>query len=761
MQDSSGGILLGTPNAIDAAASPIDVAITAMANNEQVTAIVKINVSKKNSAPFLSRQLPQVIEATEGVSFSFDFSDYVSDADNDALSYTIVPQLPANSGLGIDASAGVLAGVPTSSYISSSPRNMTLVVQDTGDEISQFPWRLLVSKANQAPQATQIPNATATINEVYIFPVATYFSDPDQDVLTFSVVNLPANSGLSMDPTSGILSGTPNQFDLSAAQPIILVITARDAKNAKVSANFALTVKNANNQPIAQSIPNVNAVQSVNLEFDVRPYFRDPDDDHLSFSISPQLSANSGFTFQNGILSGVASAADLNAAQPIIFVVSATDNRGSRVQTPLYIYVSPANQVPVALTINQIQEWTEGDTKAFNVSKYFYDSDGDVLRFTVTGLPPGSNLYLHPTTGILTGVLSSIDVTDTPHVFNFTATDGKGGTAHTAMRVRITKVDRPPTSKFIPESRATQGEPFFMSLGEYFEDPDGDEMTLNVVNLPYNSGLSFNNTTNILSGVPNQNDLQAKQLTLLVTATTGNGAYTTRPLVLTVDPMNRAPIISQNPLPDARGRIGSAFAYSFAPYFSDPEGEALIYSVIGLPMNTGLQLDSLMGVLQGVPTVYDITSSSPRSLIIMVRDSRNATASSLLKLIVNAANKPPEVVRAFPQMSSSRGANFAADLRLFFNEPDQFDPLAFTVSGLPDGTGFVLNATTGVLSGAPTTADFKAQPINATVIVTDTSGAYAQQSLTLKVRVVLFFDSTAPLPFFFFNGCLSVGIPSF
>lgn len=63
------------------------------------------------------------------------------------------------------------------------------------------------------------------------------FSDADAgDQLTFSISNgLPAGTGLSIDPTTGVLSGTPNAADIAAA-PLALTLKATDS-----SGNFSTT----------------------------------------------------------------------------------------------------------------------------------------------------------------------------------------------------------------------------------------------------------------------------------------------------------------------------------------------------------------------------------------------------------------------------------------------------------------------------------------------------------------------------------------
>ncbi|WP_166802398.1 putative Ig domain-containing protein, partial [Microvirga pakistanensis] len=79
--------------------------------------------------------------------------------------------------------------------------------------------------------------------------VSTFFSDPDGDTLTYSASNLP--DGLSIDPATGIISGTINH---SASQDgtngvYSVTVTAADGGGLSVDRTFTWTVTNPS--PIA------------------------------------------------------------------------------------------------------------------------------------------------------------------------------------------------------------------------------------------------------------------------------------------------------------------------------------------------------------------------------------------------------------------------------------------------------------------------------------------------------------------------------
>lgn len=89
---------------------------------------------------------------------------------------------------------------------------------------------------NSSPTIQGSPRTTAVVGQAYSYrPTA---SDPDEDVLTFAVANLPAWA--TFDATTGRISGTPDASDV-ATYPNIR-ITVSDGQASVSTAAFAITV---------------------------------------------------------------------------------------------------------------------------------------------------------------------------------------------------------------------------------------------------------------------------------------------------------------------------------------------------------------------------------------------------------------------------------------------------------------------------------------------------------------------------------------
>lgn len=98
------------------------------------------------------------------------------------------------------------------------------------------------------------------------------------------------------------------------------------------------------------------------------------------------------------------------------------------------------------------------------------------------------------------------------------------------------------------------------------------------------------------------------------------------------------------------------------------------------------------------------------------------------------ANEDPVLVSSIGSQAGTEGTAFGPlDVLGNFSDPDN-DPLTFSISGLPVGTGLSIKATTGIISGTPTQADADASPMNVTVIASDGQGGNnAQGSFALTI----------------------------
>lgn len=103
------------------------------------------------------------------------------------------------------------------------------------DGATSHPATVQVSvAANQAPQASPIPDQRTTVGASFALAAGGYFRDPEGDALHFSATGLPA--GLAIDAASGAIGGTPQ-----ASGSYTVSVAASDGQ-ASASSDFTLTV---------------------------------------------------------------------------------------------------------------------------------------------------------------------------------------------------------------------------------------------------------------------------------------------------------------------------------------------------------------------------------------------------------------------------------------------------------------------------------------------------------------------------------------
>ena len=129
----------------------------------------------------------------------------------------------------------------------------------------------------------------ATVDEgvYYEHSTSLHFADADGDTLTYFATLADGSilpSWLSMDTTTGILSGTPTYND---AASIDITVTATDIAGGSISDSYTLTVNNTNEPPELVN-PEFDIFQLTkeqdNFSFDTSELFYDADGDVLTYS---------------------------------------------------------------------------------------------------------------------------------------------------------------------------------------------------------------------------------------------------------------------------------------------------------------------------------------------------------------------------------------------------------------------------------------------------------------------------------------------
>ena len=321
---------------------------------------------------------------------------------------------------------------------------------------------------NRPPVASgSLPAQSMTAGESAAVNVASAFSDPDGDALTYTAIS--SNAGVA----SVALSGTNVTITAVSAGTATVTVTARDPAGLSAAASANVTVMEPNRPPVA-NVPVVSpqtAVVGDTINLDVSPFFTDPDGDALTFSAN---SSNTSLVTVS-VAGSVVSATAVGVGSTTL-TVTATDPEGLSGSLSVPVTVEPNRPPEARVDSIPLQTIEERDSVTVRASSYFTDPNGDALTYTAESSDPG----------VATVSVSGASVTITAVAIGtatvtVTAADPDGLTASLSGSVNV--IER---QNRAPEARGTI-RPAMLTVGTsgrlelegdrpLFVDPDGDEL---------------------------------------------------------------------------------------------------------------------------------------------------------------------------------------------------------------------------------------------------------------------------------------------
>jgi hypothetical protein len=236
------------------------------------------------------------------------------------------------------------------------------------------------------------------------------------------------------------------------------------------------------------------------------------------------------------------------------------------------------------------------------------------------------------------------------------------------------------------------------------------------------AGLGLNVNTGAITGTPTQ-AVSATGLTFKV-ADSGSPAQTQSVrLSLTVLPASSGNPLSISTISLPNGQVGAGYSATLA---ASGGTTPYSWSLAGGTLPSGLTLNSVTGVISGTPTA----SASATSLTFAVTDSSTPaqTQSVTLSLTISASVPPTLSITTTSLPNGQDGVAYSTTLAATGGTPPY--TWSLTSGSLP--TGLSLNASTGAITGTPTTT---ANASALTFAVTDSSVSVQTQSVNLALTV--------------------------
>jgi hypothetical protein len=241
------------------------------------------------------------------------------------------------------------------------------------------------------------------------------------------------------------------------------------------------------------------------------------------------------------------------------------------------------------------------------------DVDGNALTYSITNRPSWATFSA--STGRLAGTPTSANIGTFSNIV-IGVSDGQATAQLPAFSIAVTNVaNRPPTISGTPPTSVTAGTAY--SFQPSASDPDGNTLTFSITNRP--SWATFSASTGRLQGTPSTSQVGTYGNIVIAVSDGQTSAQLPAFSIAVSSAPNRAPVISGTPATSVM--VGTA--YSFQPTASDPDGNALTYSITNLP--PWATFSTTTGRLQGTPAAATVGTYS--NIVIRVSDG---TASASL-----------------------------------------------------------------------------------------------------------------------------------
>jgi hypothetical protein len=645
------------------------------------------------------------------------------------------------NGLTVNPGPGVLSGTPTQ----SGTFTVAITLTDTSGQIAHASLPLTIVPTLVITTAS-LPNGR--INTAYT--TTTLAGTGGVTPYNWTATGVP--TGLSVNPVTGVLSGTPTQSGLFTVN-VTLTDNSAQTANASLSLNIVPTLV-----ILTTGMPSGTAGTGYFTTFSATggtpPYL------WAATGLPPGLGLNAS----SGLVSGSPS---LSGSYNVN--VTLTDNSGQTKMATFGLTIAPAPLPPVQITTTSVPNGTVGVFYAAQIG--VTGGNGGPYTFSAAGgLPPGLQVSN-------SGQVQGTPTAPGPFSFGVTASDSANNSASATISITIVAAPLVITtgalsnvqagSSFGIAFTATGGVPplvfslsgtappgaslssngtlsgtattvgsysFSVTVTDSVKSTASKGFTLVVTPAPLTiataslpngqagvayagqfaaaggtppytwSGSAGGGLSVSSSGAVSGTPPAVGTFTVTVTVTDSLGVKASGSFSVTVNPSSLA--VTTSSLPN--GALTSAYSASLSATGGTPP---YTWSASGLP--AGITASS-SGTLSGTPT-----SPGPFTVTVTVKDSAGVSASASLGLTILPA---PLKITTTGISPPTLGASFS----VAFGATGGAPPYTWSATGLP--TGVTINST-GTLSGTP--AAVGASPI--TVTVTDSNGLTASETLNLTV----------------------------
>jgi hypothetical protein len=484
---------------------------------------------------------------------------------------------------------------------------------------------------NHAPTIAGLPPTTIGENVQYSFtPTAT---DPDGDALIFGIDAKP--SWATFDTSTGQLSGKPSRSNVGRHRGVVVWVSDGNAQTLLPPFDVTVTESTPTNRPPTITGTPPTTVM-VGTAYSFTPTASDPDGNPLTFAVTNRP-AWATFDAQTGQLSGTPTAT--GTFNNIAIAVSDGQATTSLPAFTLTVTTppAPANRPPT-ITGTPPTAVTQGTTYGFQPAAT--DPDGNALTFVIANRPSWASF--NSSTGALVGTPGPANV-GTYNNIVIGVSDGTLTASLSAFAITVAAANVPPTISGVAPTSATVGTQYTFTPTAV--DANGGTLTFSITNRP--AWATFSALTGRLQGTPTSANV-GTFANIVIAVSDGQATAQLPAFAITVAAGNAPPTISGTP----GTAVMQGTSYTFAPSASDPDGNALSFSIANPP--AWATFNTTTGRLQGTPGPGDVGTTT--GIVITVSDGTLSASLPAFALTVQAVATGSAMLSWTPPTSNTDGS---------------------------------------------------------------------------------------------------------